>query len=425
MNRLLALSLALNLLLAGLWLWRQGHPAPVPRPPRGSIGEPATRADTRPPPRTATAGVPPTPWAALESRDLRQFLANLRATGCPESTLRDLIVFRVGRHYRERLVAAAEGPARAWDFTRDRTARSAWEEQREHAELRDQMQTELEDLLGPDVANYRLNLLGWEPPKTPDFLPLAKRQQVRELETRHRWATWELTVNGLSGQLDTEAAAQLATAQREHREALARVLSPAEFEEYLLRESPAAQFVRERLPAARSEAEFRAIVRIADELELDPRLGNDAAARYGQEPLDPELARTEAERLAELDRQLKGLLGEERLAEQAAAEQAAAEQERAREREQQEEADRARLATLAAAVGVDGDAVDRFMAQLKAQQAGLEQRFSELEKTLTGTPEEKQRQMATAVMAELEQLAVAAMGEKGRDFVKRLREEQR
>jgi hypothetical protein len=352
-------------------------------------------------------------------------MANLRATGCPESTLRDLVVFRVGRHYRERLLAAEEGPARAWDFTRNWDRRSVWERQRQQAEFRDQMQSDLEDLLGTGFADYRLTLLGWEPPTTPDYLSLPKRQQVRELETQHRWATWELTVNGLSGQLDTEAAAQLAAAQREHREALARVLSPPEFEEYLLRESPAARFVLERLPAARSEAEFRAIVRIADELELDPRLGNNATSRYGQEPLDPELARAEAARLAELDRRLKGLLGEERLAEQAAAEQAAAERERTREREQQEETERARLTTLAAAVGVDSAAVDRFMAQLKAQQAGLEQRFSELEKSLTGTPEEKQRQMAAAVMAELEQQAVAVMGEKGRDFVKRLREEQR
>ena len=65
------------------------------------------------------------------------------------------------------------------------------------------------------------------------------------------------------------------------------------------------------------------------------------------------------------------------------------------------------------------------MVRIKAQQAALQARFSELEKTLTGTPEETKQQMATVVMAELEQQAVEVMGEKGRDFVKRLRGQDR
>ena len=420
MTRLLQFSLALNLLLAGLVLWRHSRPAPMPRPPRGAIGEPASRNGARITRITSTAGTPATPWAGLDSRDLRQLMANLRAIGCPESTIRDLVVFRVCREHRARLLAWEEETARSWDLTRIRDPGDWRDSQRRNGEIRDQMQSELEDLLGGDFADYRMSVLGWQSAAGPDYLPLAKRKQVRELETQHRWAAWELTSARMSGQLDREGAAQLAAMEREQREALARLLSPQEFAEYLVRESPAARYVLTRVPTARSEAEFRAIVRLADELGLDPNVGNDAASRFGQEPLDTNLAKADSARLAEFDRRLKGLLGEERVAEQAAEQQAAAEREREREQQRQEEQERARLTALAESVGVSAEEADQFMVRIKAQQAELQVRFTELEQTLTGTPEERKRQMEAVVMAELEQQAVEVMGEKGRDFVKRL-----
>src|SRR5262245_27937117 len=46
-------------------------------------------------------------WASLRSRDLRTFAANLRAAGCPEDTVRDIILAEVNR-----LFAPRERPLR-------------------------------------------------------------------------------------------------------------------------------------------------------------------------------------------------------------------------------------------------------------------------------------------------------------------------
>ncbi|HOY59436.1 MAG TPA: hypothetical protein PK640_15045, partial [Verrucomicrobiota bacterium] len=78
--------------------------------------------------------------------------------------------------------------------------------------------------------------------------------------------------------------------------------------------------------------------------------------------------------------------------------------------------------SLAAEVGIPAAEVNRFMDRMINEQATLSARLAELEKTLAGTPEERQRQMQEAVEAELEQMAVEAMGEKGRDFVQKLKE---
>ena len=47
-----------------------------------------------------------------------------------------------------------------------------------------------------------------------------------------------------------------------------------------------------------------------------------------------------------------------------------------------------------------------------------------MEKQLTGTPEEKQKQLQATVEAELEQIAVEIIGEKGREFVRQMKERE-
>src|ERR1051326_4732822 len=42
-------------------------------------------------------------WLALESSDYRRYIANLRAAGCPEQTIRDLIITDLDRSYRQRI----------------------------------------------------------------------------------------------------------------------------------------------------------------------------------------------------------------------------------------------------------------------------------------------------------------------------------
>jgi hypothetical protein len=97
MQRLLLCSLLANLAFAGwLWLFRSPPPAPVAAP-----------ASSRVEIRYVTNAVP-FRWAQLESTSYPEYIANLRAVGCPEPTIRDIITADLQALFaarRERLVA--------------------------------------------------------------------------------------------------------------------------------------------------------------------------------------------------------------------------------------------------------------------------------------------------------------------------------
>jgi len=89
------------------------------------------------------------------------------------------------------------------------------------------------------------------------------------------------------GPSDPESQARRQELEREKAAAVAAILTPAEYEGYQMWESPAARYVRSSLPAAKSEAEFRAMVKVAAEFDLGSNPVG-AAARYGLAPDDPE-----------------------------------------------------------------------------------------------------------------------------------------
>src|SRR6516225_2853916 len=122
----LKLFLILNLLLALIVAWLTGR-----RPPRedrvGAEAQPqlARKSHDEAEGQPGTARAEPAQgfrWASLESSDYPTYIANLRAIGCPEQTIRDIISADVKSLYarkREeltRLLAAADsnqaGPLR-------------------------------------------------------------------------------------------------------------------------------------------------------------------------------------------------------------------------------------------------------------------------------------------------------------------------
>jgi len=59
------------------------------RTSRPRFGRPAQLSATQSQP------APQTPWQTLEAADYRQFIANLRVAGCPEQTIRDIVLVRM------------------------------------------------------------------------------------------------------------------------------------------------------------------------------------------------------------------------------------------------------------------------------------------------------------------------------------------
>ncbi len=156
-------------------------PAPAQRVPAqpGSGHHPVPVAEAHPPaPGSPGPQQPTTPkpwhWSELESCDYETYIRKLRAAGCPEQTIVDLVVMDVGRMYQARReqLEAAGGAARS-------EPDEAWQAL---ASERDQLvrhlvgadfRAELQPLTAEFNPGTRLPRLG--------FLPLAKQVSARRL----------------------------------------------------------------------------------------------------------------------------------------------------------------------------------------------------------------------------------------------------
>lgn len=149
---LLPLSLGLNLLLAALIVgtWFASGP-PATRPdPAGALPASPPPAPTPPGLDPQPASTPPRPrfhWSQVESDDYRQYLANLRAIGCPGPVIRDLLVEDVTALYERRRTAVPRSPLPPWAGADLRAAAAA--EQAQHQEaLEAEQRAVLTELLG-------------------------------------------------------------------------------------------------------------------------------------------------------------------------------------------------------------------------------------------------------------------------------------
>ena len=425
MKRILISSLCANLVLLGV-IWRQ--PLPVAMPVR-EVRTESGPAVVQSRPRTRRQVVQAravTPWSRIENRDLRVFMANLRGVRCPEATICDIVTLRVCRAYRARLIAMKTETAlkRAENPYLDAAeGRAAVERERE---LRDEMMTELESSLGKDWTALSSSITGrpTEDYGLDQFLSAEKQARLREITGQFRHELNALERKQAAGGLVADEIDAYRTLQRQRREAMAAVLSPQELEEYLYRKSPAADYVRRNLPEAKNEGEYRAMVKLALEMDMSPVLDSQDSfqQRYGRAPGPDEMTPDGRSRREEFAQRLQNQLGEERIAEQQAEAKARVESEAAARTQEQQEQSRQRLVTLAVDAGVDEPGARRFFDRLKSSEAELRQKFHALEKSLTGTAEEKRRQMEAAMEAELTRLAVETMGEKGRTVVEKMKQ---
>ena len=114
------------------------------------------------------------------------------------------------------------------------------------------------------------------------------------------------------------------------------------------------------------------------------------------------------------------MLGEDRIAEQKAEEQARLQQDQKAQEQRDIERERNRIIEAAAPLGISAEDASRLWDRFRELQPAMETKFNELEKTLTGTPEEKKEKIKAAMQAELERIAVEALGEKGRALARKL-----
>jgi hypothetical protein len=148
---LCAVSLLLNVALAGYWLKARGLVAPPQQTNLSSstqthgLARLPARYWSPTPIKTAPSQAPnPSPWSRIESTDYPAFIANLRATGCPERTIRDIVVPEVDALYLRMDSEPVPGPDDLWLPQDDRAKQARAQQMAESdraAERRDLLRT--------------------------------------------------------------------------------------------------------------------------------------------------------------------------------------------------------------------------------------------------------------------------------------------
>jgi LysM repeat protein len=207
-------------------------------------------------------------WQELESADYRAYITNLRDIGCPDQTIRDIIVADVNQLYaRKRSVEVATPDQQWWRYDPDTNIVQAANEK--IAALDQERRALLTTLLGPNwesddnVPSTGVTLNG---PVLGELSPDTKRA-VQEILARSQQRT-EAYLDAQQKAGKAASPAELAKLGQQLRTELAQVLNPAQMEEFLLRYSQSAASLRERLRGIEvSPDEFRALFRTMDPLE--------------------------------------------------------------------------------------------------------------------------------------------------------------
>jgi len=269
-------------------------PAKPARPPARTPGKPAVQFD----------------WRLVESSDYRQYIANLRAIGCPEETIRDIIIADVNKLFQSRS-AGLRKPAQEFKYWQTRAQTLAGrplslEILKQQHELDREKRALLKDLLGVDVAEAPAT--GTEGlgalRQTLSFLSPDKRDRVLELEVEF---SEKMAKAFFLSAPDPEDAAERLRLRKEKAAELAKVLTPQELEDYELRMSDTAHRMRnfELDDFDASEKEFRDIFKLRK--NFDGEYGT-----FAPDLADPDWVKRRQEGQKELDEQIKQVLGESR-----------------------------------------------------------------------------------------------------------------
>ena len=266
--RFLALaSLAVNAAVGIAWLIaHRPQPAPIAAPIAAEVlaEQPQTNVVVR---RQFFS------WDEVESSDYPTYIENLRQIGCPEQTIRDIIIADINALFAKRRATELVTSEQQW-----------WRPEPDPAIV--QAATEKATALETERRALLTSLLGiqWE---TTDMLNLPRptrpgivldgpvlgamsaetKATVQELNLRSEERIQAYAEQRVREGRDLDPT-ELAKLRQQTREELAQVLAPAQLEEYLLRYSQSAYELRNELAQFQhfnvSSEEFRTMFRIND-----------------------------------------------------------------------------------------------------------------------------------------------------------------
>jgi hypothetical protein len=254
-------------------------------------------------------------WAEVESSDYSTYIANLRRIGCPEATIRDIIVADVNDAYARKIATEVVTTDQQWWRSNPdpEIQRAAIEKLRR---LDGERRELLNSLLGAGWDRGPLDALVANPSSPAPqavisltgpvlgVLPAETKQMVQSinLQATQRLNDYLARVAAAGEQPDP---AELARLRQQTRNELARLLTPIQLEEYLLRYSENGMRLREQFRGLDLEPdEFRNVFRAVDLIDQQLQLlggTNDLAG-----------VRRRAQLEQQRERALEQALGEER-----------------------------------------------------------------------------------------------------------------
>lgn len=149
--------LTLVLILANCALLTLALRVPAKSPMANTNGlavEENANVPAKPPPQSALKREPETPFAAIYSADSRQFVQNLRAIGCPEQTVKDILTAEIDRRHAPQEEALRPKPADHVPFgwSAKTSEGKLISRRQEAAAIAREKRAELRAALGYDVA---------------------------------------------------------------------------------------------------------------------------------------------------------------------------------------------------------------------------------------------------------------------------------
>jgi len=215
-------------------------------------------------------------WQELESAEYPTYVANLRDIGCPEQTIRDIIIADVNALYSRKRATDVVTPEQQWWRSEPDSNVVALANEKMRV-LDDERRTLLARLLGPnwesgDLVNLPRPMRQGITLDGPILgqLPADTKQAIEEVSLRSQ--------ERLQAYLDTQRRdgkgvdpVELARLRQQTRQELQRVLTPSQLEEFLLRYSDDADHLRAEFGELKffnpSPDEFRAVFRASDSFD--------------------------------------------------------------------------------------------------------------------------------------------------------------
>jgi hypothetical protein len=222
-------------------------------------------------------------WQDLEANEYPKFIENLKAFGCPEDVIKDIIITDVARLYKaKRDAILAKNPPKYYQG-----GGYSGEVKKQLEKLKLEQKALIKDLLGVDYDSEVEKLLfkdeETEPDLFLDFLSQEKQQKVRQIIDQYK-SRLQAVEERCKGIYLKEDYRELKEIEEQRDRALAEILTPEEFNEYNLRNSELAADLRNNLRDVNlTEDEFRKIYQARVELEKRIKLAAESAGAANME----------------------------------------------------------------------------------------------------------------------------------------------